>query len=153
MKISNIVNEDIDEIEASAKQCFLNMNLNNLGLVYCSESYKNNLARYICNDNYLAIKCVRDKVIVGVLCGFVSPQIFSNNHSAFNIFMMQALPSLKQFKKGRVIKKLLDTTQEVCKKANIHLLQIGTMASNDMSKYFERKNYKKGDIFYFKEVY
>ena len=152
MKVSYIEEKDIDEIEASGKACFLNMNLDDLGLKYCSKSYKDNLMRYITNDNYLAIKCVCDNVIFGALCGYGSPQIFSNNHSAFNVFMMQALPSLKPFTKGRVIKKLLNKTQDLCKAAGIHVLQVGTMASNDMSTYFERRNYKQGDIFYYKEV-
>ena len=152
MKISYIEKEDIEEIELSGKACFLNMQLDKLGLKYCKKSYKNNLQRYIDNDLYLALKCSDDKQILGALCAYGSSQIFSDSHTALNVFMMQAKPTLKPFTKGRVIKKLLQETQRICKATNINVLQIGTMHSNDMSKYFERRNFKQGDIFYYKEV-
>lgn len=152
MKVSYIEKKDIDEIEMSGEACFLNMNLNSLGLTYCKETYKKNLKRYIETDIYLALKCHNDSEILGALCAYGSSQIFSNNHTALNVFMMQAKPTLNTFTKGRVIKKLLKQTQDICQKAKINVLQIGTMASNNMSAYFERKNFIKGDIFYYKEV-
>lgn len=152
MKVSYIEEKDIDEIEASGETCFKNMKLNDIGLTYCTDTYKSNLRRYINDQTYLAIKCTLNDEIVGALCGYGTTQIFSNNHSAFNVFMMQPKPTLKTFTKGRVIKKLLTKTQKICEDVGIHVIQIGTMASVDMSTYFERKNYKQGDIYYYKEL-
>lgn len=144
---------DIDEIVSFGQQCFKNMKLDTLGLKYCKKSHIENMQRYINTDTYVTIKCIKDQSIIGFLAAYASPQIFNNNYGIMNVFTMQAKPCLPSITKGRVVNAFRVFIEDICKKVGIKLINFQAMISNDLSKYLEKHNYKKGDILFYKEVY
>lgn len=152
MKVNWATQEDITEIESHAETCFKDMGLDKLGLTYCGQSNTNNLTRYVNNENYIVLKCFKDNSILGVLTAYIATEIFNDNKSVINVFMIQAKPSLKKTTKGRVVHALIKKIEDICKKAKVNTLQIGAMPCNKMGSYFAKNDYTQGDIIYYKEV-
>ena len=152
MKVEYVKHSDINEIVSFGEQCFKNMKLNKLGLNYCKKSHTQNMERYINTNTYVTIKCMKDKSIIGFLAAYASPQIFNNNFGIMNVFTIQAKPDLSIITKGRVVNALRVFIEDICKKVGIQLINFQAMISNDLSKYLEKHNYKKGDILLYKEV-
>jgi|DEB0MinimDraft_3_1074331.scaffolds.fasta_scaffold03492_3 hypothetical protein len=152
MNVEYVTNNDIDEIVSFGEQCFRNMKLDKLGLNYCKKSHTQNMKRYINTDTYVSIKCMKDQSIIGFLSAYASPQIFNNDRGIMNVFTIQAKPGLPSITKGRVVNALRVFIEDICKKVGIQLINFQAMISNDLSKYLEKHNYKKGDILLYKEV-
>jgi len=152
MNIEYVTYDDIDEIVSFGEECFNHMKLNTLGLKYCKKSYIENMKRYINTDTYVTIKCMKENSIIGFLSAYASPQIFNNNCGIMNVFTIQAKPCLPSITKGRVVNAFRVFIEDICKKVGIQLINFQAMISNDLSKYLEKHNYKKGDILLYKEV-
>lgn len=152
MNIEYVTYDDINEIVSFGEQCFKNMKLDTLGLKYCKKSHIENMNRYINSDTYVTIKCMKENSIIGFLCAYASPQIFNNNCGIMNVFTIQAKPCLPSITKGRVVNAFRVFIEDICKKVGIQLINFQAMVSNDLSKYLEKHNYKKGDILLYKEV-
>jgi len=152
MKIEYVTHNDIDQIVSFGEQCFKNMKLDKLGLKYCKKSHIQNMKRYINTDTYVTIKCMKDESIIGFLGAYASPQIFNNDRGIMNVFTIQAKPCLPSITKGRVVNAFRVFIEDICKKVGIQLINFQAIISNDLSKYLEKNNYKKGDILLYKEV-
>lgn len=152
MKVLYAEESDINEMEVIARKTFYKMGLDELGGTYDRETFVVNTKMQIQNDNYIVLKCVEDKKLVGGLFAYCIPQLYNQNTTIIQEFGMQADPELSITKQSKIIISLIKYLEDLAKEIGADSIAFNLMEKYDLSKYLMKKGYKKSDIIYVRSV-
>lgn len=152
MKISFSQESDIEELEKIASKTFVKMELKELGLVYDKETFISNAKGYISGNNFIVLKCEQDNKIIGGLFAYFLPQLYSNKNTIVQEFALQSDPDLCETTQAKVLIRLIKHLEGIAEELESDLIGFSFMEKFDISKYLEKKKYKKSDVIFVRRI-